>query len=126
LADRLQERYGCRTRRVGLDLEFEISHALKDGTLDHKARAEALWPADFPAVAASAELFLTRVLVDRILPAFNQLAGTAYRGGWSGGVVCFSRSCPAKYDTKTCEALWKGSIIYRGWNRLIVALVLEL
>ena len=67
-----------RPRRVGFDLEFELSHALKDGTLDHKPRAEALWPVDHPAVAASAELFLSRVLVNRILPAFNQLAGTAY------------------------------------------------
>ena len=67
-----------RPWRVGFDLEFELSHALKDGTLDHKARAEALWPVDPPAVAASAELFLSRVLVNRILPAFNQLAGTAY------------------------------------------------
>lgn len=66
-----------RPRRVGLDLEFELGHALKDGTLDHKARAAALWPDDYAAVAASAELFLSRVLVDRILPAFNQVGGCA-------------------------------------------------
>ena len=64
-----------RPRLVGFDLEFELGHALKDGTLDHKARAAALWPDDYAAVAASAELFLSRALVDRILPAFNQVGG---------------------------------------------------
>jgi hypothetical protein len=67
-----------RPRRVGFDLEFELDRALKDGTLDHKERAAALWPANYAAVAASPELFLSRTLVDRILPAFNALAGTAF------------------------------------------------
>ena len=67
-----------RPRRVGFDLEFEIDRTLKDGTLDHKDRAAALWPDDYAAVAANAELFLSRTLVDRILPAFNALAGTAF------------------------------------------------
>ena len=67
-----------RPRRVGFDLEMELEGKRKDGTYAHKERAAALWPDDYAAVAASPELFLTRTLVERILPALNALAGTSF------------------------------------------------
>ena len=66
-----------RPRRVGFDLEFELDHVRKDGSRDHEACARALWPADYTVVARCAELFFARVVIDRLLPAVNALAGTA-------------------------------------------------
>ena len=102
-----------RPRRVGFDLEFELSHVLKDGTLDHKTSAEALWPTDFAGVAASAELFLGRVLVARVLPAFNQLAGTSLTtrdcyalDSSSATKLSFHFALPAVLPTKTALELF--------------------
>ena len=66
-----------RPRRVGFDLEFELGHTLKDGTLDHRACAAALWPTDYEAVASDAGLFLERAFVGTVLTAFNAMAGTS-------------------------------------------------
>jgi len=65
-----------RPRRVGFDLEFELCHELKNGERDHELRAASLWPADYRTVACTAELFLRRILVDRVIPVLNQLAGS--------------------------------------------------
>jgi hypothetical protein len=65
-----------RPRRVGFDLEFELEYERKNGERDHEQRAAKLWPADFRAVACTPELFLRRILVDRVLPALNEMTGT--------------------------------------------------
>ena len=65
-----------RKRRIGFDLEFQLSHTLKNGDRDHEMTAASLWPADYRTVACTAELFLRRVLLDRVLPALNELAGS--------------------------------------------------
>ena len=64
-----------RPRRLGLDLEFEIEHQRKNGERDHEERAMALWPEDYRVVATTPELFLRRILVERVLPALNELTG---------------------------------------------------
>jgi hypothetical protein len=65
-----------RPRRVGFDLEYELCHELRNGERDHELRAASLWPADFRAVARQPEHFLKRILVDRVLPALNAMAGS--------------------------------------------------
>ena len=65
-----------RPRRVGFDLEFEIEHRRKNDDRDHAERAMTLWPEDFRTVATTPDLFLRRVLVDRVLPALNEMAGS--------------------------------------------------
>jgi len=64
-----------RPRRLGLDLECEFEHRRKNGDMDHKERAIALWPEDYRTVATTPELFLRRILVDRVLPALKKLTG---------------------------------------------------
>jgi hypothetical protein len=64
-----------RPRRVGFDLEYEFEHLRKNGDRDHAERAMALWPDDYRTVATTPELFLRRILVDRVLPALNKLTG---------------------------------------------------
>jgi hypothetical protein len=70
-----------RPRRVGFDLEFELCHELKNGERDHELRAASLWPADFRTVARTPELFLRRILVDRVIPALNGVAGSRLATG---------------------------------------------
>jgi hypothetical protein len=64
-----------RPRLIGLDLECEIEHQRKNGDRDHEERAMTLWPEDYRTVATTPELFLRRILVDRVLPALNELTG---------------------------------------------------
>ena len=61
----------ARPRRVAFDLEFDT------GSEDHLERARALWPDDYREVARSGQLFLQRMLVEKLLPAVNAFAHQA-------------------------------------------------